>query len=54
MKLLAALLLLVTLAACGGGGNRVVVGSKNFTEQRVLGEILAQTLERLAARRLGV
>ena len=46
MKLLAALLLVITLAACGGGGDRVVVGSKNFTEQRVLGEILAQTLER--------
>jgi len=32
------------LAGCGGG-DRVVVGSKNFTEQRVLGEVLAQTFE---------
>jgi osmoprotectant transport system substrate-binding protein len=42
---LAAALCLTLLAACGGG-DRVVVGSKNFTEQRVLGEIVAQTLER--------
>lgn len=28
-----------------GGGGRVVIGSKNFTEQLVLGEIMAQTLE---------
>ncbi len=40
----AALVLCATLAACGGG-DRVVVGSKNFTEQRILGELLAQTLE---------
>jgi len=45
MRALAGLLVLVALAACGGG-ERVVVGSKNFTEQRVLGEIVAQTLER--------
>ena len=32
------------LVACGGG-DRVVVGSKNFTEQRILGELVAQTLE---------
>jgi glycine betaine/choline ABC-type transport system substrate-binding protein len=41
----AALALLAFVAACGGG-DRVVVGSKNFTEQRVLGELLAQTVER--------
>jgi osmoprotectant transport system substrate-binding protein len=28
-----------------GGGERIVVGSKNFTEQRILGELLAQTVE---------
>jgi osmoprotectant transport system substrate-binding protein len=39
-----ALALLTVVAACGGG-DRVVVGSKNFTEQRVLGELVAQTLE---------
>ena len=40
-------MLLALLAGCrGGGGGGVVVGSKNFTEQRVLGELVAQTLER--------
>ena len=33
------------LLGCGGGGDRVVVGSKNFTEQRILGELLAQTAD---------
>jgi hypothetical protein len=38
------------LAGCGGSG-RIVVGSKNFTEQVILGEIVAQHLERrLGAR----
>lgn len=32
-------------ASCSRGGRTVVVGSKNFTEQIVLGEILAQMLE---------
>ena len=36
---------LVLAAGCGTGGERVVVGSKNFTEQRLLGELLAQTVE---------
>ena len=31
---------------CARGGDRVVVGSKNFTEQDILGEIVAQQLER--------
>jgi osmoprotectant transport system permease protein len=30
------------------GGERVVVGSKNFTEQVILGELMAQVLERFA------
>src|SRR5262249_60004381 len=42
----AGLLLLVAAAACGSRGDRVVVGSKNFTEQRILGELVAQVLER--------
>ena len=45
----AASLLVVALAAADIGGGRpdaIVVGSKNFTEQVVLGELLAQTLER--------
>jgi len=37
------------LASCGAH-SRIVVGSKNFTEQVILGEILAQQIE----RRLGV
>jgi len=46
-----ALLLLVALVGCGGdGGDRLVVGSKNFTEQRVLGELIAQTAESVGLR----
>ena len=33
------------LAGCAGG-NRIVVASKNFTEQDILGEIVAQQIER--------
>ncbi len=40
------LLLVVLLAGCGPAREeRIVVGSKNFTEQVVLGELLAQHLE---------
>jgi osmoprotectant transport system substrate-binding protein len=45
-----AVLLLAAAAGCGGGPAAVVVGSKNFTEQRILGELLAQTLERAGMR----
>jgi len=45
-----ALLLLALFAGCGGGGDRVVIGSKNFTEQRLLGELLAQTAESTGLR----
>jgi osmoprotectant transport system permease protein len=46
--------LVVILAACAAGGalaasgqgERIVIGSKNFTEQLILGEILAQAVER--------
>ncbi|MBV8750033.1 MAG: quaternary ammonium transporter, partial [Candidatus Eremiobacteraeota bacterium] len=31
--------------SCGGGGDAVKVGSKNFTEELILGEIYAQSLE---------
>ena len=41
---LAILVLVVFVLACGSG-DAVVIGSKNFTEQDVLGEILAQELE---------
>ena len=32
-------------ASCGSHRNRIVIGSKNFTEQLILGELLAQQLE---------
>lgn len=35
----------MTLAACSSS-NRIVIGSKNFTEQVILGELLAQEVER--------
>src|SRR5262249_31402258 len=45
-------------AAAGRRGGAIVVGSKNFTEQLILGELVAQTLERDAGlkidRRLNV
>lgn len=37
--------LLLTAGACGKG-DAVVVGSKNFTEQNIVSELVAQTLER--------
>jgi osmoprotectant transport system permease protein len=43
---LAAVALLSSVVAARRGGGAVVVGSKNFTEQLVLGELLAQTIER--------
>ncbi len=48
-KAVAGLIALLLAAACGRQP-RIVVGSKNFTEQVLLGEILAQQIE----RRLGV
>jgi osmoprotectant transport system substrate-binding protein len=42
---LVAISLVVTLVACQPGGDRVVIGTKNFTEQIILGEILAQQIE---------
>lgn len=41
-------LLSLAAAACGGGGGTVTVGSKNFTEQDILGEIVALWVERRA------
>ena len=43
-------LALLVFAGCTGGGEHVVVGSKNFTEQRILGELLAQTVESVGLR----
>lgn len=46
-KIVCVLILLLSLAACSrsGGARPIRVGSKNFTEQVVLGEIIAQHLE---------
>ncbi len=41
----AALWLMVSVVACQGPSDRIVVGSKNFTEQVILGEIIAQQIE---------
>ena len=40
----------LTLAACGSKQKAIVVGSKNFTEQVVMGEIIAQHLEHRLGR----
>lgn len=40
-----ATLLLLPLPGCVQPGNRIVVGSKNFTEQVILGEMFAQIIE---------
>ena len=45
-KLAALLIPTLLLLACGPAReNRIVIGSKNFTEQAILGEIFAQVLE---------
>jgi osmoprotectant transport system substrate-binding protein len=44
-KAVACLIAAGLLAACSGGRPPVVVGSKNFTEQLVLGEIAAENIE---------
>jgi osmoprotectant transport system substrate-binding protein len=50
---LATVALALALGACGGARrDTIVVGSKNFTEQVVLGEILAQQIERHTALRV--
>jgi osmoprotectant transport system substrate-binding protein len=36
--------------SCGGGGDAVKVGSKNFTEELILGELYAQSLEHAGLR----
>lgn len=38
-------LFLLPLAGCGRHANLIVIGSKNFTEQLILGELFAQVIE---------
>ena len=38
-------MLALLTTSCGSRRNRIVIGSKNFTEQLILGELLAQQLE---------
>lgn len=42
----AAVVVSAALFAAAPSGDRIVIGSKNFTEQVILGELLAQTIER--------
>ncbi len=42
----AALVVVSGSAVAGRSGSAIIVGSKNFTEQVILGELLAQTIER--------
>jgi glycine betaine/choline ABC-type transport system substrate-binding protein len=44
------LVALVLVTACGRGQQPIVVGSKNFTESVLLGEIIAQRLEQAGCR----
>lgn len=45
-KTIAGLTLVLALSSCSGSAPAIRVGSKNFTEQVILGEILAQQIER--------
>ncbi len=45
LSILVCCILVLLLTACSSRRNRIVVGSKNFTEQLILGELLAQQLE---------
>src|SRR5207247_2238533 len=41
----AAMVIFLSMGSSSGGGSRVIVGSKDFTESRILSELLAQTIE---------
>jgi glycine betaine/choline ABC-type transport system substrate-binding protein len=47
-----AALALFGAASCGNGQKKIIVGSKNFTEQVLLGEIVAQHLENRLQRKV--
>ena len=44
-KIFILILTIVVFAGCNGKNNQIVVGSKNFSEQVLLGEIIAQQIE---------
>jgi osmoprotectant transport system substrate-binding protein len=44
-RLLSVGLVGLTLTGCGSGEKRIVIGSKNFTEQLILAELMAQHIE---------
>jgi osmoprotectant transport system substrate-binding protein len=46
VRLISIVATILLLSGCSPGHRGIVVGSKNFTEQAVLGEILAQEIER--------
>jgi osmoprotectant transport system permease protein len=55
LKAVATVLILLVIGgtlASGRGRGRVVVGSKNFTEQVILGELIAQSIERYGGLRV--
>lgn len=58
VPLMIAMVSMVALSGCGDGRDRIVVGSKQFTEQKVLAEMICQLLERntdlRVDRRLGL
>jgi osmoprotectant transport system substrate-binding protein len=45
LSILISIVAIIPLSGCGSQGSKVVVGSKNFTESLILGELIAQELE---------
>jgi len=52
-QIIASLIVILLASGCSSGPREIIVGSKNFTEQLVLGEILAQQLERKLGQKVG-
>ncbi|HMB01157.1 MAG TPA: glycine betaine ABC transporter substrate-binding protein, partial [Spirochaetota bacterium] len=46
MKKITLLLTVLLFLGCSKNKNTIIIGSKNFTEQRILGEIMAELIER--------
>ena len=44
-KIFALILIIIVFAGCNSKNNAIVVGSKNFSEQVLLGEIISQQIE---------